>query len=465
MKQIKSGGLRRRFAIGAAGARGGLGLLSSKASSLLLPKDQQAAHNEAALQREATRFVKELGELKGAYVKIGQMLALYGEHLLPAAVTEALHTLEAQTTAINWDSIEPSVIQALGNDYAQQIDITDKAFAAASLAQVHRAVFADSSSQLNNSAVGHSPVQADQFICVKIQYPGIAAAIDDDFSNVMQMLSMARWIHSGRQLDALTKELKAHLVREVDYHYERETALKMATLLKGDKRYKVPEYYPELCTDTILTMEFVDGYEVTHPKVQALSQARRNALALSMLELFFKEAFAWGLMQTDPNFGNYRILIDDEGDDDVLVLLDFGAVHELEDSFCISLQKTILAAHQGHINQTIEGLIELNCLREQDSDKVKKSFANFCMFILEPFSADLASLPAQAKTADGLYDWQASRLLKRAGRLGSEGMLVKGFVIPPSEFMLMVRKLTGVFTFVSSLGAKLDSAHLLDPYQ
>ena len=78
MKKIKSGGLRRRFALGAAGARGGLGLLSSKAAGLLLPKDQQAVHNELALKREAIRFVKELGELKGAYVKIGQMLALYG---------------------------------------------------------------------------------------------------------------------------------------------------------------------------------------------------------------------------------------------------------------------------------------------------------------------------------------------------------------------------------------------------
>lgn len=465
MKQIKSGGLRRRFAIGAAGARGGLGLLSSKASSLLLPKDQQAAHNEAALQREATRFVKELGELKGAYVKIGQMLALYGEHLLPAAVTEALHTLEAQTTAIDWESVEPTVIQALGDDYSQQITITDKAFAAASLAQVHRASLADCSTQVKGSAAVSSSSKVENSVCIKIQYPGIAAAIDDDFRNVMQMLSVARWIKSGRQLDALTKELKAHLIREVDYQYERETAQKMATLLDGDKRYKVPEYYPKLCTDTILTMEYVDGYEVTHPKVQALSQVRRNALALSMLELFFKEAFAWGLMQTDPNFGNYRILIDEKGNDDVLVLLDFGAVHQLEGSFSASLQKTIVAAHEGKIDQTIEGLIELNCLREQDSDEVKQSFAKFCVFILEPFSADLASLPAQAKTADGLYDWQASRLLKRAGRLGSEGMLVKGFVIPPSEFMLMVRKLTGVFTFVSSLGAKLDSAHLLDPYR
>lgn len=452
MKQIKSGGLRRRIAIGAAGARGGMGLLSAKASSLLLPKAQQAAHNEAALKREAIRFVKELGELKGAYVKIGQMLALYGEHLLPAVVTEALHTLEAQTTAIDWHNIEPSVVDALGADYAQKISIEQKAFAAASLSQVHKArVQAD-----DDSLVGG--------VCIKIQYPGIATAIDDDFRNVMQMLSMARWIESGRQLDALTKELKAHLIREVDYGYEHKTAEEVSTLLNNDPRYKVPRYFSQLSTGSVLTMEYVDGYEVTHPKVQALSQTRRNALATSMLELFFKEAFDWGLMQTDPNFGNYRILIDEKEANDVLVLLDFGAVHKLETSFSSYLRKTILSAHQGQLEETIEGLIDLNCLREDDSDEVKQSFAQFCTFILEPFTADLSTLPAQSLTDDGLYDWQASRLLKRAGRLGSEGMLVKGFVIPPSEFMLMVRKLTGVFTFVSTLGAKLDSAYMLEPY-
>lgn len=457
MKKIKTGGLRRRLTIGAAGARSGLGLLSSKASSLLLPKDQQAAHNEAALSREAQRFVKELGELKGAYVKIGQMLALYGEHLLPAPVTQALHTLEAHTEAIDWSEIKPSIAAALGENFDETLTIEQEAFAAASLAQVHKAHLVRV--EKAQSSTGPSA------LCLKVLYPGIAGAIDDDFKNVMQMLSLTRWIESGRQLDALTKELKTHLLREVDYRYELSTAQKMTSLLNGDERYTVPKYYPKLCSESLLTMDFVDAYEVTHPKVQALSQDRRNALAMSMLELFFKEAFEWRLMQTDPNFGNYRIKINSKTEQDVLVLLDFGAVHSLSKSFSESLRATILAAQQGDIERTILGLIDLNCLRASDSQNVKESFAQFCVFILEPFNSDLSSLDQGSISDDGFYDWQASKLLKRAGRLGSQGMLVKGFVVPPPEFMLMVRKLTGVFTFVSALGAKLDSAHLLDPYR
>ncbi len=447
MKKIRRGGLRRRFAIGAASARGGLGILSSRVSGALLPKDKQQAHHDMSLQREAMRFVKQLGELKGAYVKIGQMLALYGEHILPKVVTQALHTLEAQTTPLDWTVIEPHLKRNLEEKF-ELIDIETTSFAAASLAQVHMAKAKNIQTRL----------------CVKIQYPGIANAIEDDFRNVIQMLTLARWIKSGRQLEQLTRELKTQLLREVDYLYEAETAELIRTKLVNDSRYCVPVYYPDLSNNALLTMEFIDGFDVMSPNVQALSQSRRNALAMSMLELFFKETFEWGLMQTDPNFGNYRIIIDQYGQNDRLGLLDFGAVHHLPASFADALRRTILAAHSGNLATTIQGAIDLGCLRISDTDTVKKSFAEFCCFILEPFSSDLSTLPDFTLTEQGLYDWRASRLLKRAGKLGSEGVLVKGFVVPPAEFMLMVRKLTGVFTFVSALGAQLDSSFLLEQY-
>ena len=453
MEKIKTGGLRRRLAIGAAGAKGGLGLLTSKASSLLLPKDQQKAHNDAAMQREAMRFVKELGELKGAYVKIGQMLALYGEHLLPKPVTDALHTLESQTTALDWSVIESALFDNLGDKFSQLV-VDQQSFAAASLAQVHKARF-KFDKELPNS---------EMQICIKVQYPGIADAIEDDFKNVMQMLALSRWLKSGQQLEMLSKELKTQLLREVDYCHELEAAETMRSNLVGDSRYLIPKYYPDFCNSQVLTMQFSYGVEVTHPSVKALSQKRRNALAIAMLELFLKEAFDWQLMQTDPNFGNYRIVIDENGDNDVIVLLDFGAVQHLDPEFSQSLKKTILASQVVDMPTIIEGAIELGCLTDDDTDIVKESFATFCCFILEPFSPNIASLPEFARTEDMLYDWQNSKLLKRAGKMGSEGMLVKGFVVPPAEFMLMVRKLTGVFTFVSSLGAQLDSADLLLSY-
>jgi len=372
-------------------ARGGLGLLSSRASGLLLSKDKKQAHNDRALERE-------------------QLSAEFAE-----------------------------------------LEFEEQAFAAASLAQVHRA----------SSAI------QDTALCVKIQYPGVAGAIEDDFRNVIQMLSLTRWVKSGQQLEDLTKELKRFLLTEVDYTYELETAQRVTELLSDDTRFLVPRYYPKLCTPTVLTMDYINGVEVTHAKVQGLSQQRRNSLAIAMLDLFFKEAFEWGLMQTDPNFGNYRILIDEQGEHDKIALLDFGAVHQLPPSFTKSLKKTILASYLGDSERVIEGLIGLHCLKESDTDRVKASFAEFCTFIIEPFAKDSQNWPKRAIAQGdegGLYDWRASDLLKRGGKFGSKQMLVKGFVIPPPEFVLIARKLTGVFTFVSALGAKLNSSDLLERY-
>lgn len=310
MKKIKQGGFSRRLSLGVAGARGGLGLLQAKASGLLLSKDKQQLHNDLALEKEARRFVQHLGELKGAYVKIGQMLALYGEHILPAPVTDALHTLESATNPLDWSVIEPAIMAELGVDNLSDFVIDPKAMAAASLSQVHKAS--------RDGNVSH---------CFKIQYPGIADAIEDDFKNVMQMLSLARWVKSGKQLEVLALELKTYLLREVDYRHELNTAEKVRMLLKADHRYVVPQYFPQHCSDKLLVMELVDGEDVMSDRVQSLSQQRRNSLAECMLELFFKEIFEWGLMQTDPNFGNYRIQVGAEADK--LVLLDFGAVHPL----------------------------------------------------------------------------------------------------------------------------------------
>ncbi|MEO0368300.1 MAG: AarF/ABC1/UbiB kinase family protein, partial [Pseudomonadota bacterium] len=103
------------------------------------------------------------------------------------------------------------------------------------------------------------------------------------------------------------------------------------------------------------------------------------------------------------------------------------------------------------------------CLRDNDCHTVKQSFAEFCCYIIEPFKRSHTETPNHAHIGD-LYDWRASRLLRRAGKKASKSLLVKGFVMPPQEFMLLVRKLTGVFTFVSTLGAQINSAHLLEQY-
>ncbi len=441
MKKVKTGALRRRLSLGMVGAKSGVNLLGASLANLWVSEDQKEAHRTAALEREARRFVEELGRLKGAYVKIGQMLALYGEHLLPSSVNRALHTLEAQTTPIDWQQVSIQLKPEF-----KELKIEANAFAAASLAQVHKAKLGDVS------------------VCVKIQYPGIASAIDDDFKHFLQMLKLASWIKSARHLEEVTKQLKRHLIEEVDYRKEFNKAQRIREYLANDPRFMIPQYYPNYCTRDVLTMDYVDGFDVKDKEVQSLSLERRNSLAIAMLELFFIEAFDWGLMQTDPNFGNYRILIDPSGSNDRLVLLDFGAVHDLDTQFQNALRTTILGAWQDDQQKTIEGLIGLKCLTVDDSKAVKESFAHFCTMLMEPFRQDFTAVPKYALNTQGVYNWDKSKLLQRSANLGSTSMMHKGFSMPPSDFMLIVRKLTGVFTFVCAIKAEFNAYQLLETY-
>ena len=124
-----------------------------------------------------------------------------------------------------------------------------------------------------------------------------------------------------------------------------------------------------------------------------------------------------------------------------------------------------MSAWQGDHTGTINGLKVLNCLNKDSSDEVQQSFARFCQFLLEPFDVDQSDWPDFVVSETGEYDWRNSKLLKRAGKLGGKSMLVKGFSLPPVEFMLLSRKLTGVFTFISKLGAQFNAAPLLQKYQ
>lgn len=448
LKKIKQSGLQRRIAISLAGVQGGVRLLGSHLSSALLPEQKKQAVRLQSLANEAELFTHQLGELKGAYVKIGQMMALYGDHFLPKQVSDALHCLEHKTSSMAWTAIEPFIEAELG-DRMSDLSIDKKPIAAASLAQVHRA-------QLN---------QDGGELVMKVQYPGVASTIDSDFKAVLQMMKLARWAKTGRDFESWTQEIKAMLVDEVDYHRERVMTERVAELLANDPRYVLPKIDKRYSSERILTMDYLRGVEVSHARVAKLSLKRRNSLAKAMLEVFFKEVFEWGIMQTDPNFGNYRVQFADKQEPiDKLVLLDFGAVRELDPSFLHALQKTIIASYQNDRVGVMQGATLLNCISESQSVRVRESFADFCLLLMEPFRKHYQQTPGLKLNDKNQYKWYDSQLLKRASKLGANSIGIEGFSSPPKEFALIARKLTGVFTFVTTLRAEFNAAYIIERY-
>jgi predicted unusual protein kinase regulating ubiquinone biosynthesis (AarF/ABC1/UbiB family) len=369
------------------------------------------------------------------------MWALFGEHFLPPELTDALHELEAHTSPLHWREIEPVLMRCLGAQYSA-LEIDTNALAAASLAQVHRA----------------SIRASGEAICLKVLYPGVRDTIDADFNAVVRLLKMTRWLKAGRELDDWLEDMRKQLHLEVDYLREAQMTQRMAALVKDDTRFRVPQVYPQYSGSAVLAMEYLSGEVVTSDAVAHLSQARRNRLGMAMLDLFLHEVYVWGVMQTDPNFGNYRIRVGKSTDQ--IVLLDFGALMECSQPFLDALGQTIASGQQGDYQGVVQGLTDLGCLSPTSSETGQHMFADFCVRLLEPLR-DVGSQPPEMLNAKGEYRWGASDLMKRAGMQAAESTLSRHFSTPSREFAFVARKLTGVFTFIAVLDAEFNGAELL----
>lgn len=439
---IQRSALGRSISVSLAGARAGGALALDAALGQLLPAWKKRS---TVMQNEAKRFVAELGRLKGTYVKVGQMWALFGEHFLPPELTDALHALEAQTHPLPWQVIGPVIRHSLGDAYAS-LEIEHTAFAAASLAQVHRA----------------RVIATGEQIVLKVLYPGVRDTIDADFNAVVRLLKLTRWLKAGRELDDWLEDMRKQLHLEVDYFHEARMTQRMAALVAGDSRYVVPKVYPALSGSNVLALEYVPGEMITSARVAQLPLGRRNQLATAMLDLFLNEVFAWDLMQTDPNFGNYRIRVGASADQ--LILLDFGALMQCSPSFLDALGSTIVSGQQGDRKGVVRGLTDLGCLTPASSMHAQTTFADFCLGLLEPLR-DPADLPTQYLNAQGQYRWGASGLMKRAGLKAAESAASRHFSTPAREFAFVARKLTGVFTFIAVLNAEFNGAPRLKAHQ
>ncbi|CAN0602630.1 unnamed protein product, partial [Ectocarpus sp. 12 AP-2014] len=203
------------------------------------------------------------------------------------------------------------------------------------------------------------------------------------------------------------------------------------------------------------------GHRVTQAEVAALPQARRNAIGEAMLELFFMELYEWGVLQTDPNFGNYLIREFDGADQ--LVLLDFGSTMACDDDFRHHFGNAIAAGQCGDRELLADSLVGLGCLRPEATEFARESFSEFCEMLLEPLR-EPKQLPEEYLNAHGEYCWGRSRLMQRVGKQAASSAATRHFATPSKDFAMIVRKLSGVFTFITVLNAEFNGHEIAHRY-
>jgi len=423
MGPLKTRPWERNVALTRMGVTAGAQIAAHEFANLFRGHDSRNASDRTFYAEQARHLAAELGRLKGSVMKVGQMLSLYGQYFLPPEAVEVLASLHDDTPPVEWKALEPVLRRALGRSLSE-LDIDREPLAAASLGQVHRA---------RRKADGAELV-------LKVQYPGVADAIDSDIRTLSRLIAMTRLAPRGLNLDPVYAEVKEMLHREVDYAAEIDHTLRFGELLKGDPRYVVPQVLQQYCSDQVLALSYEPGLSVRDAALRALPQPRRNALALAALELFLRELFEWGMVQTDPHFGNYKFRAAAGGDR--IVLLDFGATRRFGRGFVQSYREMVHGAMAHDRTEILRGAEGIGAMPADFPQSVHSAFAELCELIVEPFQ--------------GEYDWAASDLPRRVGEKIARNALTRYFRIPPREIVFLHRRLAGVFFLAAALGAKGD---------
>jgi predicted unusual protein kinase regulating ubiquinone biosynthesis (AarF/ABC1/UbiB family) len=443
--KLKTGSLDRNAAMARMGVVAGTQFAGHTLRNFFRTKSGREASNREFYVRQAEYLADELGQLKGSVMKVGQMLSVYGQYFMPPEAVDVLRGLQDDSPPVAWEELEPVVIERLGPRRLNELEIDPEPLAAASLGQVHRAW----------------RVVDGRALCIKVQYPGLADAINSDIRTLTNIIRLARLVPRGIELNTIMEEVREMIYREVDYDRELRMTREFGERLADDTRYVVPGVFPEYSTETVLTTSFEGAEHVQSAPVQNLLQGRRNDLSEAALELFFREFFNWGIVQTDPHFGNYKVRIDPDGENDQLVLLDFGATREFAPRFLGAYYDTVAGAFESNQQKLIDGAIGINLLRRDSPRRVFDDFARVGFLIIEPFDAQPV---ARLATPDGRYKWGESDLFRRVSDAVRDAAISRWFRIPPREIVFLHRRLGGVFVLLSVLGAELNAHDLLAAY-
>lgn len=444
MSELKTSRLDRRLSMAKTSLNLGRRWAGNSFSGLFLSKEEKASRNQEFMKEQAAYLADELGKLKGSVVKIGQMLALYGEHFLHPEITEALHRLNDSTASLSWPVVERALRDQLGSRL-DDLEVSTTPIGTASLAQVHRATI---------KATG-------QQVVLKVQYPGVADAIDSDLSLFKHLLKVTNAVPQTKALDEWFNEISDLLKVEVDYVAEAQTTMRFYERLKQDERYVVPEVIEAYCTDRLLCLSFEEGVPVTNADLKSLPQNRRDALGKAAIDIMLNEIFVWGEMQTDPNFGNYLIRsepVDKPDGKDKLILLDFGAMRQFDDEL-LKIARNLMLAGFNYDKQQMMNAMQGYEFFDTMSPEVKANMADVFLLATEPFrDPNLPQNKASGLIDDqGFYHWANSNLHKRLMESSGSAMQSREFSLPPKEFMFISRKFIGAYTFLTVLNARTNT--------
>ncbi|CAL1690768.1 protein kinase UbiB [Brevundimonas subvibrioides] len=379
----------------------------------------------------AVRVTEQLAQLRGAAMKVGQLISMDAGEMLPPELSDILSRLRADARPMPQVQLKAALNRRWGRGWEARFQRFDfDPIAAASIGQVHRALTLEG-----------------EDLAIKVQYPGVRNSIDSDVDNVATLLRISGLLPRELDVTPLLGEAKRQLHEEADYEHEGRHLARFGTLLAGHADFAVPRLHAELTRPDVLAMTYLAGAPVED--LIAAPQAERDQVATALMQLLLRELFEFGLMQTDPNFANYR----HESTTGRIVLLDFGATREIRPEVAEGYRIFLRAALDDDRDGAIEAARRIGFFDERALNKDRAGLE--AMF-------DLAMAPFQSTEPFDFGDTAVVGHLRARGMTFAEDRAV--WHIPPIDTLFIQRKLGGIYLLAARLKARVDVRAILQPW-
>src|SRR3954462_14418797 len=355
-EKLPTGRLARTARVGGLVTGQGLRWAGMRTANRVRTPERAAAAQSERTAALVQQLVDQLGQMRGAAMKVGQMISMFDLDGLPEDEQDELRrrlaALRDDVPPVPFADLEKLMRQEFGGPMRRVFsDFDERAFAAASIGQVHRA----------------TTVDGDE-VAVKIQYPGVAEAVETDLRNAMLLLPLVKRIAPGLDAKALASEMRERIGEELDYELEAQNQRRIGRLTRGHPFVRVPRVHTDLSTRRVLVSEYVEGERFE--EVRRAGEAERDRYGEIVFRLYFGLLYRDRIALGDPHPGNYLLCPDGR-----VCFLDFGLLRDVDASHVAAESAIARAVRDGDADALKAALSTGGYLPRSRADAVDADFA------------------------------------------------------------------------------------------